>query len=155
MCKALFCSLLLLVMFLASGANADISEGLIGWWKFDEGIGTTVADSSGAGHDGFFAEGTPEWVPGMYGKALRFDGGSKVEIPDHEDFHLTNAITEALWMQPEANQSDYAKPFIKQKSGEYPYALQYNTSQSMYATINASARYDTSPTLSNFPGHQR
>jgi hypothetical protein len=152
MCKAMFCSLLLLVMFLASGANADISEGLIGWWKFDEGIGTTVADSSGVGHDGFFAEGTPEWVPGMYGKALRFDGSSKVEIPDHEDFHLTNAITVALWMQPEANQSDYAKPFIKQKSGEYPYALQYNTSQRIYATINASARYDTSPTLPNFPG---
>jgi hypothetical protein len=152
MYKELFCSLLVLGVVLTSGANADISEGLIGWWRFDEGVGTTVADSSGAGHDGFFAEGTPEWVPGVYGKALRFDGSSKVEIPDHEDFHLTNAISVALWMQPEANQSDYAKPFIKQKSGEYPYALQYNTTQGIYATVNASARFDTSPRIQNFPG---
>ncbi len=143
---------MLLVMVLTSGADADISEGLIGWWMFDEGTGTTVADSSGNGHDGFFVDGDPEWVPGVYGKALRFDGENKVEIPDHGDFHLTNAITVALWMQPEGDQPDYAKPFIKQKSGEYPYALQYNTTQGIYATINASARYDTSPRIQNFPG---
>jgi hypothetical protein len=151
MCKQFLCSLLVLGIVLISGAHADISEGLIGWWNFDEGVGTTVADSSGAGHDGFFADGAPEWVPGMYGKALRFDGSSKVEIPDHEDFHLTNAITMTLWMQPEANQSGYAKPFIKQKSGEYPYALQYNTSQEIYATINVSTHL-ISPRVPNFPG---
>jgi len=144
--------LLILGIVLTSGARADIFEGLIGWWMFDEGTGTTVADSSGNGHDGFFVDGEPEWVPGVYGKALRFDGENKVEIPDHEDFHLTNAITVALWMQPEGDQPDYAKPFIKQKSGEYPYALQYNTAQGIYATINASTRYDTSPRIQNFPG---
>ena len=138
-------------MVLTSGADADISEGLIGWWMFDEGVGTTVADSSGAGHDGFFVEGTPEWVPGVYGKALKFDGVNEVEIPDHEDFHLTNAITMALWMQPEANQPDYAKPFIKQRSGEYPYALQYNTAQQIYATVNVSTSIRT-PRVQNFPG---
>ena len=144
--------MLILGIVLTSGARADIFEGLIGWWMFDEGTGTTVADSSGNGHDGFFVDGEPEWVPGVYGKALRFDGENKVEIPDHEDFHLTNAITVALWMQPEGDQPDYAKPFIKQKSGEYPYALQYNTAQGIYATINASTRYDTSPRIQNFPG---
>jgi len=152
MCKEVFCSVLILGIILTSGAHADISEGLIGWWMFDEGAGTNVADSSGAGHHGFFAEGTPEWVPGVYGKALRFDGSNEVEIPDHEDFHLTNAITMALWMQPEADQSDYAKPFIKQRSGEYPYALQYDTSQRLYANINASTTYRTSPRIPNFPG---
>jgi hypothetical protein len=152
MCKELFCSLLVLGIVLTSGAHADISEGLIGWWMFDEGAGTNVADSSGAGHHGFFAEGTPEWVPGVYGKALKFDGSNEVEIPDHEDFHLTNAISMALWMQPEADQSDYAKPFIKQRSGEYPYSLQYDTSQRLYANINASTTYRTSPRIPNFPG---
>jgi len=143
--------LLVVGIVLTSGAHADISEGLIGWWMFDEGLGTTVADSSGAGHDGFFVEGTPEWVPGVYGKALKFDGVNEVEIPDHEDFHLTNAITVALWMQPEANQPDYAKPFIKQRSGEYPYALQYNTAQEIYATVNVSTSI-RSPRVQNFPG---
>ena len=153
MCKELICSLLVLGMVMTSGAYADIDEGLIGWWMFDEGTGTTVADSSGAGHDGFFVDSTPEWVPGMYGKALQFDGTDKVEIPDHEDFHLTDAISVALWMQPEEDQANSAKLFIKQKSGQYPYSLQYDDSaQGLFATINASTRYDTAPHLPNFPG---
>ena len=152
MFKELFCSLLVLGIVLTSGAYADIDEGLIGWWMLDEGTGTNVADSSGAGHHGFFAEGTPGWVPGVYGKALEFDGDNKVEIPDHEDFHLTNAISMALWMQPEADQPNWAKPFIKQRSGEYPYALQYNSDQELYAVVNASTVIRTSPRIPNFPG---
>jgi hypothetical protein len=153
MCKELFYSLMLLGMVLTSGANADISDGLIGWWMFDEGTGTTVADSSAAGHDGFFVDSTPEWVPGMYGTALKFDGTDKVEIPDHADFHLTNAISVALWMQPEGEQASSAKLFIKQKSGQYPYALQYDdTGQGLFATVYASTRYDTAPHIPDFPG---
>ena len=153
MYKELFCSLLVLGIVLTSGANADISEGLIGWWKFDEGAGTTVADSSGAGHDGFFVDSTPEWVPGMYGTALEFDGTDKVEIPDHEDFHLANAMSVALWMQPGAEQVSSAKLFIKQKSGQYPYSLQYDeTGQGLFATVYATTRYDTAPHIPDFPG---
>ena len=153
MCKELFCSLLVLGMILTSGANADISDGLIGWWMFDEGTGTTVADSSSAGHDGFFVDSTPEWVPGLYGTALKFDGTDKVEIPDHADFHLTNAMSVALWMQPEGDQTASAKLFIKQKSGQYPYALQYDDSgQGLFATVYASTRYDTAPHIPDFPG---
>ncbi|MFH1882268.1 MAG: LamG domain-containing protein [Planctomycetota bacterium] len=55
-------------------------------------------------------------------------------------------------MKPEADQADYAKPFIKQKSGEYPYAIQYSTTQTIRATVNASARFDTTPGLENFVG---
>ena len=153
MCKELFYSLLVLGMILNSGANADISDGLIGWWMFDEGTGTTVADSSGAVHDGFVVDSTPEWVPGMYGTALKFDGTDKVEIPDHADFHLTNAMSVALWMQPEGDQTASAKLFIKQKSGQYPYALQYDDSgQGLFATVYASTRYDTAPHIPDFPG---
>jgi hypothetical protein len=153
MFKALFCSLLLLGIVLTNGANADISDGLIGWWMFDEGTGTTVADSSGAGHDGFFVDSTPEWVPGMYGTALEFDGTDKVEIPDHADFHLTNAMSVTLWMQPAGEQASSAKLFIKQKSGQYPYSLQYDdTGQGLFATVNASTRYDTAPHIPDFPG---
>jgi len=138
---------------MTGGAYADINDGLIGWWMLDEGTGTTVADSSGAGHDGFFVDSTPEWVPGMYGKALKFDGTDKVEIPDHQDFHLTDSMSVALWMQPEAEQTNSAKLFIKQKTGQYPYSLQYDdTAQGLFATINASTRYDTAPHIPNFPG---
>jgi hypothetical protein len=151
--KKLIYSLLVIGVFLPSGAIADISEGLIGWWMLDEGTGTTVADSSGAGHDGFFVDSTPEWVPGMYGTAIEFDGTDKVEIPDHADFHLTNAMSVALWMQPGADQVASAKLFIKQKSGQYPYSLQYDDSgQGLFATVYAATRYDTAPHIPDFPG---
>jgi hypothetical protein len=130
---------------LTSAVKAD----LIGWWRLDEGSGTTVADFSGAGHNGFFAEGTPEWVEGKFGNALKFDGNNKVEIPDHPDFHLTDAVSIALWAKPEDTQPSYAKFFCKQKSGEYPYGIQYNSSgSSIRATVNASARADSSSTPS-------
>jgi hypothetical protein len=120
---------------------------LVGWWRLDEGSGTIITDTSGAGHDGFFAEGTPEWVVGKFGSALKFDGNNKVEIPDHPDFHMTDAVSIALWAKPEDSQPEYAKFFCKQKSGEYPYGIQYNSSgTSIRATVNASARFDSSST---------
>ena len=151
--KQLTFTLLLMVVIMTSGTYADINEGLIGWWMLDEGTGTAVADSSGAGHDGFFVDSMPEWVPGMYGKALKFDGTNKVEIPDHQDFHLTDSMSVTLWMLPEAEQTNSAKLFIKQKTGQYPYSLQYDDSaQGLFATVNASTRYDTGPHIPNFPG---
>lgn len=47
-------SLLVFVFFLktVSVAHADITSNLVAWWKFDEGSGTTVADSTGNGHTG-------------------------------------------------------------------------------------------------------
>jgi hypothetical protein len=148
-----FLILSVLVLSLVHWSPAQETDpSLVGWWKLDEGVGTTVADASAGGHDGVFASGSPEWVAGMYGNALRFDGESEVEIADHADFHLEEAISAALWARPEADQPDYAKLFIKQKSGEYPYAIQFNTDQEVYATINASTRFNSSPPLPNFPG---
>jgi len=145
-------TVLMLVLGWALACTAqDIDPDLIGWWRLDEGTGTIVADASGAGHDGAFAAGDPQWVEGMFGSALSFDGASEVEIPDHADFHLEEALTVALWAQPEDNQPNYAKFFCKQKSGEYPYALQYSSSQTIRATVDASARFDTS-SIPNFIG---
>ncbi len=144
---------LFLVLVLAAAADAG-EPGLIGWWTLDEGAGSTVADSSGRGHDGSFVAGNPAWVEGKYAGALRFDGVSKVEIPDHADFHLEDAVSVALWANPEAVQLEDAKFFIKQKSTYYPYCLQYDgNSQTIYANIsNESAQFNTRPKLPNFPG---
>ncbi|MHC4206366.1 MAG: hypothetical protein ACYSTT_17070, partial [Planctomycetota bacterium] len=52
-------------------ANAEV----VGLWKFDEGSGNTVLDSSGHGRNGTM-HGAPTWQPAggrIYG-ALEFDG---------------------------------------------------------------------------------
>ena len=47
---------------------------LVGWWRFNEGSGSTCTDSSGNGHDGTII-GTPQWGTGPegFGPALVFN----------------------------------------------------------------------------------
>jgi len=46
------------------------------YWRFEEGTGTAVADSSGNGYDASVVNGAP-WVSGPVGMALSFDGFSQ------------------------------------------------------------------------------
>ncbi|MHC4487235.1 MAG: LamG-like jellyroll fold domain-containing protein [Planctomycetota bacterium] len=147
--KLIYLFSFVLVMAVVSDASAD----LVGYWKLDEGTGTTVADSSGAGHNGVFAEGTPEWVEGKFGKALKFNGSNKVEIPDHPDFHLEDAVSMAVWIKPEAAvQPDFAKLFMKDRTVEYPYVIQYvGNGGSIRAAVYTSGAINSSSTP-NFAG---
>jgi hypothetical protein len=58
----------------------NTTSGLVGWWKFDDGSGSsTAADSSSSGDTGTlsgFVDGafTSMWVPGLFGNAINFDG---------------------------------------------------------------------------------
>ena len=49
------------------------SEGLVGWWSFDEGSGTIAYDRSGNNNNGTLING-PTWTQGKVGGALSFDG---------------------------------------------------------------------------------
>jgi len=40
---------------------SDADSGLVGYWKFDEGIGDTTSDASGAGNNGLLVSG-PQWI---------------------------------------------------------------------------------------------
>jgi hypothetical protein len=78
---------------LAEGAGATLATGAIGseltgdyvpapvpslhgYWKFDEGAGTTVLDASnnGAGYENNLITTNATWVPGKTGNALRYSG---------------------------------------------------------------------------------
>lgn len=87
------------LLLFAFTAHADVTNGLVGWWKFDEGSGTTAADSASrfgaTAHDGTLTNG-PTWTTGPRGGALNFDA---------IDDYVTNAafswaggsITIAFW----------------------------------------------------------
>lgn len=55
--------------------------GAIGIWTLDEGTGSAVADASGNSLNGSF-NGSPTWVTGMNGTALRFSGSNSVVVGD-------------------------------------------------------------------------
>jgi hypothetical protein len=68
----LICAVLVWALVGAAGA-ADPS--LVGWWKFDDGSGTTAVDSSGNGNHAALI-GTVEWVEGIIAGGLHFDGST-------------------------------------------------------------------------------
>jgi hypothetical protein len=92
-----------LVAFVPNSAKADVTTGLVGWWRLDEGSGTTVYDSSGRGHTGTFVN-SPTWVTGKVGGgALSFDGVSSfVRIPSSVDFdfHTNGEFSVSAWVYP-------------------------------------------------------
>jgi prepilin-type N-terminal cleavage/methylation domain-containing protein len=70
---------------IAMGNNLDISplynsNGLVGYWKFDEGSGIVAKDSSGYGNDGVLIS-SPSWVSGKILNGLSFPGIAKVSVP--------------------------------------------------------------------------
>src|ERR1700733_5279889 len=67
-----------------------------GWWKFDEGTGTTAADSSGNGYNATLVNGV-SWVTGKIGDAVSANGVNQyVSIPA-VNLSATNAVTVTLW----------------------------------------------------------
>jgi hypothetical protein len=64
----------LFLCLLCSASYADVSTGLVGWWKFDDGAGTTALDSSGNANTGtMHGTANPTWVAGHIGNwALAF-----------------------------------------------------------------------------------
>lgn len=57
---------------------APFVGGLVGWWKFDEGSGTTAADSSGYGANMtvYPSSNIITWVNGKIGGGLQYDPGA-------------------------------------------------------------------------------
>src|SRR5687767_15109547 len=89
-----------LIMFCLLSSMDEIyaqDEGLIGWWGFDEGQGSVVRDASDKGHHGTVKDA--KWAPGKVNKALNFDNGGFVQIPDHPDLRLQKDFTIAAWIK--------------------------------------------------------
>lgn len=80
-----------------------VTEGLVGYWKLDEGRGDTVKDLVDPAQTGRL-KGNPAWTQGVLGGALRFDG-----VDDHVELPSTPALNRlhlkdysiAAWFKPE------------------------------------------------------
>ena len=91
---------LVLSAVLTSVAKA-VDPDLVGWWRLDEGSGTTAADMSGNGNDGTL-QGDTTWVTGQIGKALQFDGVDDfVQVPHAEILTMDNEVTVMAWINTE------------------------------------------------------
>ena len=101
---ALPAALLLLGSGFSTVASAASSkpDGLVGYWKLDEGIGATVYDYSGGGAHGEIL-GDAKWEAGESGPVLRFDGKTGyVSIPDGH-WNREAPFTLLCWYKPDSS----------------------------------------------------
>jgi len=136
-------SLFLVFVFMLFSVSIALSaeEGLIGYWKFDEGKGDVVADSSGNKNDGKLIR-SPEWVDGKFGKALKFDSAKtqKVEIQNSDSFgKITTAVTMEAWVNP-ANFSAWFSFGVK---GDITYGMFINPSALVRMHYSGGSTLDT------------
>ena len=87
----LICSILLLVV------TGNASAELVAHYMLDETEGNIAFDSSGNGFDGTIEIGEPNWVLGLMGGAMEFDGENNVVLPAG-DMGMTSEVgSVAFW----------------------------------------------------------
>lgn len=72
--------------------------GLVAWWKFDEGSGTNIFDSSGNGVHGTITNGV--WTTGRFGNALSFTSPGSVNFGDNDLLDARVPMTLSFWFKP-------------------------------------------------------
>ena len=70
--------------------------GLVGYWKFDDGSGTTAADSSGNGYTATLFNGIG-WITGEIGGAISANGVNQYGSIPAINLSSTQAVTVAFW----------------------------------------------------------
>ncbi|MDR3581963.1 MAG: prepilin-type N-terminal cleavage/methylation domain-containing protein [Candidatus Pacebacteria bacterium] len=95
---------------IANGSSLGISplfntNGLVGYWPMDEGVGSTTQDQSGNGNAGTW-NGTPVgtnstyYAAGKVGSYAGYFNGNYVNVGSGAVFNDLNAITMSLWIAP-------------------------------------------------------
>jgi hypothetical protein len=92
----------------------DLSSGLIGYWRLDDGVGATVLhDSSGHGNHGKFEgplTGT-RWVAGHFGQGFELvqsDRSFGIRVEASDEIAKLQRYTVAAWIfRPSSRPSDY------------------------------------------------
>lgn len=121
-----------------------LSQGLLGYWKFDEGTGTsTTADSSGNGNSGTMTNmESGDWVAGKIGPyALAFDGSAeRVSVSDPAsgilDFESGEPFSVAFWFNPDSVTAQDDALVDKRSSGTFAgYSIQQYITDGISVTL--------------------
>ena len=92
------------LMIISTGyATADLAEGLVVYFTFDNVNGKTIVDDSGNGLDADIIANT-EIVKGKYGDAIRITnvGADCVNVPAADELKITGEITMAAWINQDS-----------------------------------------------------
>jgi hypothetical protein len=88
----------------AASTSVEVTDGLVLYLNFDEGAGTTAADSSGAGNDGTLV-GNVSWVAGQIGGGISVSDDAAenmVVVANDPSLNPDSEITLAAWARVDA-----------------------------------------------------
>ena len=88
-----------------SGLPSD--ESLVGYWAFDDGSGSIAVDGSGQGNDGELVNmEDADWVDGVVGKALDFDGTNEAVAISGDILNVADTpYAISVWFKKDAGTS--------------------------------------------------
>ncbi len=109
----------------APAFNPLSADDLVGYWKFDENSGGSVADASGRGHGGQF-RGDAKWGAGKTGSGLALAANDGfVEVGDAPDL-CPGAITLAAWVNLPSMPTQSGNIVSKGQNGGYRFRVSNN-----------------------------
>jgi len=110
-----------------TSTTSTAPQGLAAAWNFNEGTGTTAADSTANHNNGTLLTGAT-WGAGKYGGGVSTGSGS-ITAADSSSLDLASSFTFSAWINP-STLSGYQTIFIKEDSsgGTCGYWLQTNGS---------------------------
>ena len=145
---------LVLALVLTSTAKAE----LVGWWKLDEGSGTTISDSSSKGNNGTIVDNPVwdvKWITGPSRGAMEFSGvgtvygnGDYIKIDHTASLDVRSRISIALWIRPGADDPEgkgtETAPMAKAMDPDWNWQVRYGWGGApqpyMAFTFNTSPR---------------
>jgi len=135
----------------ANAIPIDIDPTLVGYWKFDEGSGTTAADASGNGNHGTLQNG-PTWTTGQIGGALRFDGTNDlVLVPDAASLKPTSTLSVFLWINKEASDTAIRAAITKENASNRGWLIYHESTDKLTCGLDTdnNQRYDADELLTS------
>lgn len=105
-------------------SHADITTGLVSWWQFEDGAGTTASETTGTASAGTLSGG-PTWVAGHIGSyAIHFAGYPQfVTVPNGGNLNNVSTGTVSMWVRwsgtqdPSFSGSNYGCVLSRQSNG--------------------------------------
>jgi len=128
--------------------NCELDPSLVGCWLMEEGSGTALVDGSVAHGNNAAITGSPTWVAGKSGQALKLSGtGQYAQVNDDNSLDLTTGMTLAAWVKPEKTAT---QNLIKKTTGTTVhdgYELTLGSGGKAFVRFNGSATYRVDATI--------
>jgi len=133
-----------IILVLGVAQTGTTRAELVGWWRFDEGSGTTAYDFSGFGNDGTLQNGA-EWGIGyLSNSSVQLDGADDfVEVPHADILTVDNEVSVMAWINTsrlEVPGQGYQGIIAKGNS---------TRSYSLYTTTAGPLHFSTTSTATN------